>query len=150
LNPLHPESARASVPRLSPGQIATEAKSNELTAIPLLLDLLDVKGHTASMDATGCQKEFAAKIVECEGDYLLALKDNSSVAVSRGQNSLPRRAGLAGAATRSAASRGGRNEPWPGLTTLLMMIRSRMVDGKETGHVTYCLSSLPPKVRRLA
>ncbi|MGH7622907.1 MAG: ISAs1 family transposase, partial [Gemmatimonadaceae bacterium] len=75
-NPLHLVSAWASQARLTLGQIAVDSKSNEITAIPLLLELLDLKGTTVTIDAMGCQKEIAAKIVEGKGDYLLALKDN--------------------------------------------------------------------------
>jgi predicted transposase YbfD/YdcC len=58
------------------GQIATEAKSNEITAIPKLLELLDLDGAVVSIDAMGCQKEIAAKIVENKADYVLSLKGN--------------------------------------------------------------------------
>jgi predicted transposase YbfD/YdcC len=58
------------------GQVATDARSNEITAIPALLDLLQIKGATVSIDAMGCQKEIAAAIVGKEADYLLAVKDN--------------------------------------------------------------------------
>jgi predicted transposase YbfD/YdcC len=58
------------------GQIATDAKSNEITAIPALLDLLQVRGATISIDAMGCQREIAAAIVQKKADYLLAVKDN--------------------------------------------------------------------------
>src|SRR5580704_6060191 len=75
-NPLHLVSAWACEARLTLGQVATEAKSNEITAIPLLLELLDLKGATVTIDAMGCQKEIAQRIVKGEGDYVLALKDN--------------------------------------------------------------------------
>ena len=75
-NPLHLVSAWACEARLTLGQVATDAKSNEITAIPLLLELLDLKGATVTIDAMGCQKEIASKIIECEADYVLALKDN--------------------------------------------------------------------------
>ena len=69
-------SAGASADELVFGQLATEAKSNEITAIPKLLELLDVKGATATIDAEGRQKAIAAKITEQGGDYVLALKAN--------------------------------------------------------------------------
>src|SRR5438876_11661541 len=75
-NPLHLVSAWACEARLTLGQVATDAKSNEITAIPLLLELLDLKGATVTIDAMGCQKDIAQKIVQREGEYLLALKDN--------------------------------------------------------------------------
>ena len=58
------------------GQVATDAKSNEITAIPQLLDSIDVKGCIVSIDAMGCQKKIAQKITEKGADYLLAVKDN--------------------------------------------------------------------------
>ncbi len=58
------------------GQVKTEEKSNEITAIPELLKLLDIKDSLITIDAMGCQKEIAKQIVKSEGDYLLALKGN--------------------------------------------------------------------------
>ncbi len=58
------------------GQLAVEEKSNEITAIPKLLELLNLQGATVTIDAMGCQKEIARQIVAEEGDYLLAVKDN--------------------------------------------------------------------------
>ena len=62
--------------RLVLGQRKVDAKSNEITAIPELLDLLTLKGSIVTIDAMGCQKEIAAKIVAKEADYVLALKGN--------------------------------------------------------------------------
>lgn len=58
------------------GQVAVDEKSNEITAIPRLLELLDLKGALVTIDAMGCQKEIAATILEGGGDYLLTVKDN--------------------------------------------------------------------------
>lgn len=58
------------------GQFATEAKSNEITAIPKLLELLDIKGAVVTIDAAGCQKTIAAQIVQQKADYVLSLRDN--------------------------------------------------------------------------
>jgi predicted transposase YbfD/YdcC len=76
LGPLHLVSAWASEQHLSLGQVATAAKSNEITAIPELLELLDLHGAIVTIDAMGCQKAIASKIVERGGDYLLIAKDN--------------------------------------------------------------------------
>jgi predicted transposase YbfD/YdcC len=76
LGPLHLVSAWASEHHLSLGQVATEAKSNEITAIPELLELLDLHGAIVTIDAMGCQKVIASKIVERGGNYLLVAKDN--------------------------------------------------------------------------
>ena len=74
--PIHMISAFSSRQRLVLGQRKVADKSNEITAIPELLDLLTVKGAIVTIDAMGCQKEIAKKIVEKEADYVLALKGN--------------------------------------------------------------------------
>jgi predicted transposase YbfD/YdcC len=74
--PLHVVSAWASAAHLSLGQIVVEEKSNEITAIPRLLELLDLHGALVTIDAMGCQKEIAKQIVESGGDYVLRVKDN--------------------------------------------------------------------------
>ncbi len=76
LRQLHLVSAWATEANLTLGQVATEEKSNEITAIPRLLELLDVQGALVSIDAMGCQKEIAARIVAGGGDYLLTVKEN--------------------------------------------------------------------------
>lgn len=73
---LHLVSAWATTQHLVLGQVAVDSKSNEITAIPKLLELLDVSGAMVTIDALGCQKEIAAKIREGGGDYVLAVKDN--------------------------------------------------------------------------
>jgi predicted transposase YbfD/YdcC len=73
---IHMVSAWASANRLVLGQLKVEEKSNEITAIPKLLHLLDLKGAVVTMDAMGCQKEIAKTITEQGADYVLALKDN--------------------------------------------------------------------------
>jgi len=76
LGPLHLVSAWAVEQHLSLGQVAVDAKSNEITAIPTLLELLDLHGALVTIDAMGCQKAIAQKIIECGGDYVLTVKDN--------------------------------------------------------------------------
>jgi predicted transposase YbfD/YdcC len=76
LGPLHMVSAFASEHGIALGQIATEEKSNEITAIPNLIDQIDVKGAVVTIDAMGCQKEIAKKIKGAGGDFVLAVKDN--------------------------------------------------------------------------
>jgi predicted transposase YbfD/YdcC len=74
--PLHMVSAWAAGARLALGHRAVEAKSNEITAIPEVLDLLDPRGCTVTIDAMGCQRKIAAQIVDGEADYVLSLKEN--------------------------------------------------------------------------
>lgn len=73
---IHMISAWASKAELSLGQLTTHAKSNEITAIPKLLDLLTLHGAVVTIDAMGCQTKIAEKIIERGGEYLLAVKDN--------------------------------------------------------------------------
>jgi predicted transposase YbfD/YdcC len=171
-NPLHLVSAWASEARLTLGQIATDVKSNEITAIPLLLELLDLKGSTVTIDAMGCQKEIASKIVEKEGDYLLALKDNhptlcqavadeflaaiesetpprnlrrhKTVEKNRGREESREYFALPAPLTLPGF------DEWASLTTIVMVVRITTINGKETGEANYFLSSLPPKIKTLA
>ncbi len=73
---IHMVSAWATANELCFAQLAIEAKSNEITAIPKLLELLDLKGATVTSDAMGCNKEIARQITDQSGDYVLALKAN--------------------------------------------------------------------------
>lgn len=171
-NPLHLVSAWACEARLTLGQVATEAKSNEITAIPLLLELLDLKGATVTIDAMGCQKDIAQKIVDRGGDYLLALKDNHpklSEAVSEEftaalEADVPPRDMRRHVTVETNRGRRERREyfalpaprslpgfaDWANLATIVMVIRITTVGGRETGEASYYLSSLPPKVKTLA
>ena len=73
---IHMVSAWSSANGVVLGQLKTEEKSNEITAIPQLLGMLDIKGCIVTIDAMGCQREIAKKIVAQGGDYVLALKGN--------------------------------------------------------------------------
>ena len=73
---IHMVSAWANANRLVLGQVKVDDKSNEITAIPKLLKLLDLAGATVTIDAMGCQKEIAKVITDQEADYVLALKEN--------------------------------------------------------------------------
>ncbi len=73
---LHLVSAWATRAKLSLGQVAVEGKGNEITAIPELLKLLNLRGALVTIDAMGCQKGIARQIVEAGGDYVLTVKDN--------------------------------------------------------------------------
>ena len=73
---IHMVSAWANANRLVLGQVKTDEKSNEITAIPTLLDLLELKGCIVTIDAMGCQKDIAKKIIDAQADYVLGLKGN--------------------------------------------------------------------------
>lgn len=73
---IHMVSAFAAENGVVLGQVKTDEKSNEITAIPDLLSKLDIKGAIVTIDAMGCQKKIAKKIIEKEADYVLAVKGN--------------------------------------------------------------------------
>jgi len=73
---LHMVGAWATANQISLGQVATDAKSNEIAAIPQLLEMLEIKGCLVTIDAAGCQTKIADKIVEAGADYVLAVKGN--------------------------------------------------------------------------
>lgn len=73
---IHMVSAFATANHLVLGQLKTEEKSNEITAIPELLEVLDIEGCTITIDAMGCQREIAKAIVQKKADYILAVKEN--------------------------------------------------------------------------
>lgn len=76
LGPLHLVNAWATRYHLSLGEVAVDAKSNEITAIPKLLEVLDLRGALVTIDAMGCQKAIADKVVAGGGDYVLTVKAN--------------------------------------------------------------------------
>src|SRR5215212_10383266 len=73
---IHMVSAWATANHISLGQVVVDQKSNEITAIPKLLDMLDLSGALVTIDAMGCQAEIAERIVAAGGDYCLAVKAN--------------------------------------------------------------------------
>jgi predicted transposase YbfD/YdcC len=155
------------------GQVAVAAKSKEITALPQLLALLDLRDKIVTTDAMGCQKAIAATIVKGGGDYLLAVKDTPPTVPAE------IRAAFATAATPPARSsrlyttedRGhGREEQrtvqvlparsqlsaaqsvaWLGVLTLVMVTRVVWCEatGGESIEVSYFLSSLWPNARRI-
>ena len=171
-HPLHLVSAWATEARLTLGQIAVDSKSNEITAIPLLLELLDLHGATVTIDAMGCQKDIAAKIVERGGDYVLALKGNHEhlhqavtdefaaavevdfqvlglrrhVTVETNRGRRERREYFVMPAPRSLPG----FADWAKFTSIGMVLRITEAHGKETGEISYFLSSRPPKVKAFA
>ena len=76
LRPLHLVSAWVAERHISLGQVATEEKSNEITAIPELLDQIDIAGATVTIDAMGCQKAIATKVIDGEGQFVIGVKGN--------------------------------------------------------------------------
>lgn len=142
-------------------QVRTDEKSNEITAIPELLHLLDVSGALVSIDAAGCQKDIATQVVAGRGDYLLAVKDNQprlfeDIQAMAWAALEADYAGLSQCATEEKSH--GREEfrfcvvmtdlagirdrgLWTGLKSVVCVVRSRSVNGKESSEVHYYISS---------
>jgi predicted transposase YbfD/YdcC len=161
--PLHLVSAWATTQCLSLGQVAVDAKSNEITAIPTLLDLLDVQGAFVTIDAMGCQKAIAKKIVDRGADYILTVKDNQEHLLEDIQETLTKafEANFTGLEhdTYTTRERGhGREEyrcytvlhhtgglrqreDWTGLTTIGLCVSERTIQGKTASEVRYFIGS---------
>jgi predicted transposase YbfD/YdcC len=75
---IHIVSAFAARQRIVLGQVKVNEKSNEIVAIPALLDMMSIEGAVVTIDAMGCQRDIAAKIIEKKADYILALKGNQT------------------------------------------------------------------------
>lgn len=164
--PLHLVSAFATENRLVLSQQAVADKSNEITAIPELLKLLDVKKAIITIDAMGCQKEIAALIKEQGADYVLALKENQPTLHAEVKELFVDGletdfAGMKHQETQSTEKGHGRTETrtyhlirpskewlnchpeWKGLKTVGMVCGERQVGGAEpTGEVRFFINSL--------
>lgn len=157
---------------ISLGQLATEEKSNEITAIPELIENIDVSNSIVTIDAAGCQKHTAAKIVDGGGDYVLALKGNQGnlhLAVQEWTITQMENNFADGTARRyeevvkghgrvdrliyyhmnAPDSLPGRNN-WKGLRTIGVAVRVSEQGGKETSDIRYFISSLRLGVKRFA
>jgi predicted transposase YbfD/YdcC len=173
LGPLHVVSAWAREAGLSLGQLATDEKSNEITAIPELLEAIEVNGAVVTIDAMGCQKEIARKIVDSGGDYVLALKGNHEKlheavrehfdelhendfdgsdcrrrqTKDRGHGRVEQRYYYQSPLPESLRSLA---QDWSKLQTIGQVVSITQRDGKECSEVRYYISSLPPGVKRFA
>lgn len=169
LGPLHLVSAWATAQRLSLGQVAVDAKSNEITAIPTLLDLLDIHGAIVTIDAMGCQKAIAQKIIDQGGDYILTVKDNQPQLLEDIRQSLADAAEIDFAGLEhdiyETRERGhGREEyrcyqvlhgtaglrqaaEWAQLTTIGMCYSERTIHGVSSEEVRYFIGSKKASAR---
>lgn len=160
---IHMVSAWSAKNRVVLGQVKTDEKSNEITAIPRLLELLHIKGCTVTIDAMGCQKEIAQKIIDGGADYLLAVKENQPTlandiaAVFEEARHDPDL--LASMSFHETSEKGhGRKETrrcwtttrvdlveqkdqWPNLQSLVLIESERTVDGKATFERRYYICS---------
>jgi predicted transposase YbfD/YdcC len=172
LGALHSVTAWASEFGLSLGQVATDAKSNEITAIPELLRLVDLRGAVVTIDAMGTQTAIARQIVDAEADYVLALKGNQGTLYQAAVDYVDEQVmvDFAGAKARrltTTETGHGRVETrtyvqmpvpkdlagagrWAGLMTLGIAILTCTRDGKETTDVRYFISSLGMGVKGFA
>ena len=174
---LHLVSAWAAESGLVVGQVATDAKSNEITAIPALLQLLALDGATVTIDAMGCQTAIARQIVGQGADYILALKDNQEKLHDRVERAfadagaavgtaLP----LADLAPHTTRDKGhGRierrrclaigdpayltyidpNGAWPNLRSVVLIESTRRVGTTVSTEARHYLSSLPADAKAL-
>jgi predicted transposase YbfD/YdcC len=172
LGALHSVSLWASDFGLSLGQVACGEKSNEITAIPELLRLVDIQGAIITIDAMGTQKAIAEQIIDRKADYVLALKGNQETLHHAVIDYIDEQSenDFANVATRrllTMETRHGREETrsyiqisvpsdlaeldlWKGLKTIGVVVSAGVRDGKETIERRYYISSLRLGVKRFA
>jgi predicted transposase YbfD/YdcC len=170
LGALHSVTVWASEFGLSLGQVACAAKSDEITAIPEVLRLVDLKGAIITIDAMGAQKAIAAQIIDGQGDYVLALKGNQEALHQAVIDYIDEQleGELEGAQEHVTVETGhGREEArtylqlpapaglpgfglWKALRTIAVVTSLCIRDGKPTAEVRYYLSGLAMDVKRLA
>jgi len=170
LGPLHLVSAWATQAQVTLGQVAVDGKSNAITAIPQLLELLDLSGALVTIDAIGCQKAIAKKIVAGGGDYVLVVKGNQERLLADIQRTvakaldgeLPK--GTVRQRTTTEQGHGRREErscvviehvdgigerkAWARLTTVGMCLRERTINSQSTMEVCYFIGSRRMGARR--
>lgn len=164
---LHVISAWSSQQHLVLAQMKVEDKSNEITAIPALLELLDITGATVTIDAMGTQTEIAEKIIHKKADYILALKANHPTLYNQVRQWFEKAqaqnfSGINVSYERRLEKGHHRTEirevwslplealgniyqprPWAGLKSVIMLVRVRHLWNKTTREVQFYLSSLP-------
>jgi predicted transposase YbfD/YdcC len=169
---IHLVSAFAAENQLVLGQLATEAKSNEITAFPLLLALLDVNGAIVTIDAGGCHKPLAKQIIEQGGNYVIGLKGNQGNLHAEARNFfvqaieiMPEEAGCDYYVTEEKSR--GRVEKrevwatenlewlpqraeWSGLRSLVAVRSTRTIKDVTSIEIRYYISSLPTDARKAA
>jgi predicted transposase YbfD/YdcC len=172
LGALHLVSAWATQAQVSLGQVAVEGKGNEITAIPKLLELLDLHGALVTIDAIGCQKAIARKIVDRGGAYVLVVKANQDRLLQDIQETVRQAldgelpAGKVRQCTTRARGHGRSEErhcviiedlrrlrdraAWPHLRTVGMCCRERTAGGQTTTEVCYFIGSRRMAARRYA
>lgn len=172
LSPLHLISAWSSANALVLGQLRTSDKSNEITAIPLLLDILDIQGCIVTIDAMGCQTAIVEKIIEKDADYVITCKGNQEhlhedikVLFAQLLQQAPPVTDLTHHQTiteqhgrreiRDYWSTGElaslrTKERWKGLQSVTMVRSERQTSKGSATETRYFISSLPNDAQRLA
>ena len=162
---LHMVSAWGCEQRLVLAQIATDAKSNEITAVPKLLAMLSLKGTIVTVDALNCQRAIAQQIVDQGGDYAMALKGNQGTLHDDVRTFLDDRACPAAASVQTVDADHGRIETrtatvcteidwlqadhhWPGLAAIGKVERIRETTAKTTTETAYYILSSALSVER--
>jgi predicted transposase YbfD/YdcC len=161
---IHMVSAFAARQRLVLGQVKVAEKSNEIIAIPKLLEMLDIEGAVVTIDAMGCQREIAKKILAGKGDYVLALKGNQGtlredVALFAAEQKANGFKGETFSRHQTTDGDHGRIETravtaiqdvawlqerhnWPGLKAVIMVESEREFDGKTERETRFYVTSL--------
>lgn len=165
-SPLHMVSAWGCDQRMVLAQVATDAKSNEIKAVPALLEMLSLKGTIVTADALNCQREIARTIVDKGGDYALALKGNQGTLHDDVRRFLDDPACGAKQSEPTVDGDHGRIETrtatvstdigwlqethhWPGLAAIGKVVRSREIAGKTSTETAHYLLSLDMSAERL-
>lgn len=170
--PLHVVSAWATEANLTLGQVAVDKKSNEIKAIPKLLELLDLHGALVTIDAMGCQKEIAKNIVDRGGDYILTVKANQEKLLADIQATVEKaldgkfQPGVMRQLTTREEGHGRQEErsyvvienveglrdrkSWANVAVVGMCCRERTVGGETTAEVNYFIGSRRMTARKYA
>jgi predicted transposase YbfD/YdcC len=164
---LHTLNAWSVENRLVLGQVAVEEKSNEITAVPQLMDMLDLKGCIVTADALNCQKTVARKAVEKKADYVLAVKGNHPVMHDEIRRHMDALAAKTPAGFESVEKDHGRIETrrywqsedivwfedkkaWDGLRSFCLVESVREHAGRVENNRRYYISSLPCNEAKVA
>jgi predicted transposase YbfD/YdcC len=161
--PLHLVNAWITELGIAIGCEKVDAKSNEIPSAMDLIDKLSVKGHTVTLDALGCQKEMAAKIIDKGGDYLLCVKKNQPglyeslkeffddcedfKGIEKGHGRIEERQCWA---VEGEAEWLGIDKDWKKVRTISMIGRKRTIRGKTSEETTYYIASLAANAEKIA
>ncbi len=168
---LHMINAWATENGVALGHLKVEPETNEITALPRLLDMLDIEGRTVTMDAMGCQRELAEKIVDKKGDYVLCVKANQmslhedvawffdecedfadvehtyyeSLEKDHGRIEIRKCWAVEGEAKWL-----GFGDEWKGLRSIAAVKAERIINRQKSSQTRYYISSLPGDAKRIA